>query len=220
MLCFGASGARGRVPSSAGWDGGGAAGATAARPMYPSCSASLCVCLHHRLVTCSFQPATACDRSGARDCSSHRRGGEAMAAAAYSGSRLQPVLGVCTRCIGSSNPYPTSSSIEAAHSRMQLSGCMRCIGTSGWILPSAGMDDRCDGGEVRPTRHPRVGPPESDRCSVACSFQPATACDRSGARDRSCHRRGGEAMAAAAYPGSRLQPVLGVRGASGAPTRI
>ena len=94
MLCFGASGARGRVPSSAGWDGGGAAGATAARPMYPSCSASLCVCLHHRLVTCSFQPATACDRSGARDRSSHRRGGEAMAAAAYPGTRHQPVLGV------------------------------------------------------------------------------------------------------------------------------
>ena len=131
----------------------------------------------------------------------------------------------------------------------------------GWILPSAGMDDRCDGGEVRPTRppgksggkttlpiyserrpnqymqgfvgerclepgnpnrrspkisDPRVGPPGSDRCSVACSFQPATACDRSGARDRSSHRRGGEAMAAAAYPGTRHQPVLGVRDASGA----
>ena len=54
------------------------------------CSASLCVYLHHRLVTCSFQPATACDRSGARDRSSHRRGGKAMAAAAaaYPGTRL------------------------------------------------------------------------------------------------------------------------------------
>ena len=113
--------------------------------------------------------------------------------------------------------------------------CLRCILSSGRILPSAGMDDRCDGGEVRPTRppgksggkiplpiyserrpnqymqgfvgerclepgnpnrrspkisDPRVGPPESDRCSVACSFQPATACDRSGARGGFCRRRG------------------------------
>ena len=32
--------------------------------------------------------------------------------------------------------------------------CLRCILSSGRILPSAGMDDRCDGGEVRPTRPP------------------------------------------------------------------
>ena len=69
------------------------ADATAARPMHAApCSASLCVCLHHRSVTCSFQPATACDPLGARDQSSHRRGGEAMAAA-YPGSSLEPVLG-------------------------------------------------------------------------------------------------------------------------------
>ena len=64
------------------------------RPMHAApCSASLCVCLHHRSVTCSFQTATACDPSGAREQSSHRRGGKAMAAAAYPGTSLQPVLG-------------------------------------------------------------------------------------------------------------------------------
>ena len=59
------------------------------------CSASLCVYLHHRLVTCSFQPATACDPSGARDQSCHRRGGEEVAAAVSPGTCLQPVLGTC-----------------------------------------------------------------------------------------------------------------------------
>ena len=54
-----------RILPSAGkddrWDGG----RQRARCTQHLCSASLCVCLHHRLVTCSFQPATACDRSGA-----------------------------------------------------------------------------------------------------------------------------------------------------------
>ena len=66
----------------------------AARPMHAAPgTASLCVCLHHRSVTCSFQTATTCDPSGAREQSSHRRGGKAMAAAAYPGTSLPPVLG-------------------------------------------------------------------------------------------------------------------------------
>ena len=43
---------------------------------------------------------------------------------------------------------------------------------------------------------------------VRCSFQP------SGARDKSSHRPGGEAMAAAAHPGSSLEAVLGACDAS------
>ena len=61
------------------------------------CCARLCVCLHHLLVTCSGQPVNTCDPSGARGQSSHRPGGEAMAAGAVSpGTSLQPVLrGTC-----------------------------------------------------------------------------------------------------------------------------
>ena len=75
--------------------------------------------------------------------------------------------------------------------------------------PSAGRIARCE--DARSTYAVLA---HASACTS--SFQPATACDRSGARDRSSHRRGGEAMAAAAYPGTRHQPVLGVRDASGA----
>ena len=61
--CIGSSG---RILPSAGKDDRCDGGRQRARCTQHLCSASLCVCLHHRLVTCSFQPATACDRSGAR----------------------------------------------------------------------------------------------------------------------------------------------------------
>ena len=48
------------------------------------CCARLCVGLHHLSVTCSSQPATACDPSGARGQSSQQPVGEAMAAAVAS----------------------------------------------------------------------------------------------------------------------------------------
>ena len=60
--CIGSSG---RILPSAGKDDRCDGGRQRARCTQHLCSASLCVCLHHRLVTCSFQPATACDRSGA-----------------------------------------------------------------------------------------------------------------------------------------------------------
>ena len=172
MLCFGASGARGRVPSSAGWDGGGAAGGTAARPMYPSCSASLYVCLHRLPVVCNRSTSS-------------------------SSCRRRPML-------------VPSTGVQALPAMHRELGADSAVGGKG--RPVRRQRARC-------TRHlcsASLCVCLHHRCSVACSFQPATACDRSGARDRSSHRRGGEAMAAAAYPGSRLQPVLGVRDASGA----
>ena len=75
---------------------------TAARPMHPApCSAIaiLCVCLHQRVWqrTYSLQPATACDRSGARGQSCRRRGGKAMAAAAtYPGTDARSTYAVLT----------------------------------------------------------------------------------------------------------------------------
>ena len=106
------------------------------------------------------------------------------------------------------------------HQASACAWCARCIGSSGRILPSAGKDDRCDGGRQRARCTQHLCSASLCVCLhhrlVTCSYQPATACDRWGARDRSSHRRGGEAMAAAAYPGTRHQPALGVRDASGA----